>query len=681
MKKKANSNLILIAFTLFVILLVSYSNHFYNTFHFDDSHTIENNPYIKNINNCLKFFYTPQMFSTLPSHWGLRPIVSVSLAVDYWMAGGLNPFYFHLSTFIWFILIGVLLYFVYRKLLQQAVTSEWTDYLALLLAGWYSLHTANAETINYIISRSDVLSTFFIVLSFAIYILAPSKRKYYFYIIPAVLGVFTKETVLTLVIILFFYINLFEKNISLADHFKKKNFPAILKTIVTLLPLFFCVAAVQYYTLSKMQSTSDMNNPWGHYVLTQSFVWVRYVIAFFLPVNLSADSDWGVIANGFDERIIVGLIFIVALVYTIFKTSNKKETRPITLGLIWFSVSLLPTSLTPFAEVTNDHRMFFAFIGLALATGNYILLLMQKIKSKDGNPFQLQRLVLVGLFVVVCLNAYGVYQRNKVWKTEASLWYDVTIKSPANGRGLMNYGLTQMAIGNYEVANTYFQKALVYNPYYDALFINIAVLKGATNKQQEADENFKKAIQFNRNSHQPYFFYARYLKETHRYEEAEQMALKAVELNPYATEPLQMLASIYGETQNWDKLVVTANKILAILPTDELGQKFLLAGTNRKPLGVAPIANTKPVTAADYINQSLMFYNNKEYQKCIDACLNALKIDPNSADAYNNMGAAYNGLTEWQKAIDACTKALELNPGFQLAKGNLNWAKSQLNKK
>jgi len=97
------------------ILLISYSNHFYNTFHFDDSHTIENNPYIKDINNCLKFFYTPQMFSTLPSHWGLRPLVSVSLAVDYWIAGGLNQFYFHLSTFIWFILIGVKLYFEYTK--------------------------------------------------------------------------------------------------------------------------------------------------------------------------------------------------------------------------------------------------------------------------------------------------------------------------------------------------------------------------------------------------------------------------------------------------------------------------------------------------------------------------------------------------------------------------------------
>ncbi|MEI6584790.1 MAG: tetratricopeptide repeat protein [Sediminibacterium sp.] len=672
--------LLALALLLFSIFLLSYSNHFNNTFHFDDSHTIEDNPYIKNINNCAKFFYTPQMFSTLPSHWGLRPIVSVSLAVDYWLAGELNPFYFHLSTFIWFTLICVLLFFVYQKILNQAIDNEWTKYCALLIAAWYAMHTANAETINYIISRSDVLSTFFILLSFGIFILAPKKRKYFLYIIPAVIGVFTKETVLTLVIILFFYINLFEKNISIAGHFKKTNFNAIFKTILSLLPLFFCVAAVQYYTLSQIKSTNDISNPLGYYILTQSFVWVRYTIAFFIPANLSADSDWGVISNIFDERIIVGLIFISLLVYTIFKTSLKKETKPISFGLIWFSVSLLPTSIAPFAEVTNDHRMFFAFIGLALATGNYVLLLVQKIKSNSANQLSLNRLLLFGVFAVICLNANGVYQRNKVWKTEESLWYDVTVKSPANGRGLMNYGLTQMAKGNYDGANTYFQKALFYNPYYDALYINIAILKAATNQNQEAEDNFKKAIEYNkRSSHLPFYYYARYLKNNQRYTEAEQMALKSNAVNPYSIEPLDMLAAIYSETQQWDKLVETANKILQIQPNNLKGKNYLLNGTNKKPLESKSIV--KPVTSADYINQSLLFYNTKEFQKCIDACNSALKIDSNNADAYNNMGAAYNQLAEWQKAIEACSKALQLNPSHRLAKGNLNWAKSELNKK
>lgn len=143
--------------------------------------------------------------------------------------------------------------------------------------------------------------------------------------------------------------------------------------------------------------------------------------------------------------------------------------------------------------------------------------------------------IAVGILLVLGLNAYGVYQRNKVWHTEESLWYDVTLKSPLNGRGLMNYGLTQMQKGNYAVADVYFERALTYLPYYNLLYINMGVLKGAMNKPQEAEANFKKAIAISPADFQSYVFYARYLKEVNRFAEANAMAQKALQLNPYST--------------------------------------------------------------------------------------------------------------------------------------------------
>lgn len=680
MKDNSKNKIPFIAISVILLgaLILSYSNHFYNTFHFDDSHTIESNPYIKNINNCWAFFYSPQMFSSLPSHWGLRPLVSVSLAIDYWMGNSLNPFYFHLSTFIWYIVLCIILFFINKKIISQSISFEFTQWSALFITAWYALHTANAETINYIISRSDVLSTFFILCSFAIFILYPNKRKWYLYIIPALLGVFTKETVLTLVIILFFYINIFEKSMSVADHFKKKYFQSILQTILTLLPLFICVAALQFYTLSFAHSTKDISNPLGYYILTQPYVWVRYFIAFFIPANLTADSDWGVIMNIFDERVIIGLLFIIGLIYLIVKTSLKKETKPIAFGLIWFSVTLLPTSIAPFAEVTNDHRMFFPFIGLALAIGQSINLFFISLSAKYNNQKAIRFIFIISMVIVVSMNAYGVYQRNKVWKTEESLWYDVTIKSPANGRGLMNYGLTLMARGDYANANIYFQKALIYNPYYDVLYTNIAVLKAATLQPEEAEINFKKALEFNKESSQsPYLFYAAFLKNNKRYTEAETIGLKAQKINSYNTEPLELLAAIYSETAQWDKLVATANNILSIDPSSEKGKAFLKMGQDRKPIEVN---NSPSNSVVDLINKSLLLYNEKKYEKCIEVCNEVLKIDPKNADAYNNIGAAYNELKQWQKAIDACTKALEFNPKHKFANGNLNWAKSELKK-
>jgi hypothetical protein len=55
--------------------------------------------------------------------------------------------------------------------------------------------------------------------------------------------------------------------------------------------------------------------------------------------------------------------------------------------------------------------------------------------------------VAAGCALVLLAFAAGTWERNKVWRTEESLWYDVTLKSPYNGRGLMNYGLTQMQKG------------------------------------------------------------------------------------------------------------------------------------------------------------------------------------------------------------------------------------------
>lgn len=678
--KKTNRNIIVLAVTFLIILIASYSNHFNNGFHFDDMHTIVNNVHIRDMKNIPEFFSNPKMFSASPAHWGLRPIVTTSTAFDYWLAGGLKPFYFHLSTFIWHIFLCVILFFVYKNLLKKTTNEGWISYVAIVTTGWFALHTANAETLNYIISRSDVLSTFCIVAAFSIFISYPNKRKYFLYIIPAILGVFAKETMLVLVMLLFFYILLFEKGLSIASIFKKSNFKQVLNTVVTLLPLFLILVAAQFYTLSHVKAIDGITNPFGYYILTQSYVWLRYFLAFFVPSNLSADSDWGVIKNIFDERILCGLIFVTTLFVTIFKTSKNKETKPIAFGLIWFSVALLPTSLAPFAEVTNDHRMYFPFIGLAFSVVCFISLQISKYNQQNIQLKRTVPIVSTCLFIVISLNAFGVYQRNKVWKTEESLWYDVAIKSPMNGRGLMNYGLTQMEKGNFDVANDYFQRALIYNPYYHSLFINIGILKGATGKVQEADSYFQKAILYGPKYVEPYAYYAKFLLQNNRLEEARLMAEKALTIDPYSTTSLHSLMIIYNQLQLWDELVETANKTLALLPSDTTALTFLEAGKNRTVANNKVSKIQKPLTAADYINLSLTYYNEKQYQKCIDACYEALKLQPDYADAYNNIGAAYNQMGQWQKGVDACTKAIQLNPNHQLAIANLKWAKSQIKK-
>src|SRR5438132_8724791 len=94
---------------LALILLAAYANHFHNSFHSDDAHTIVNNAAIQSLKNIPRFFTHARTFSSLPSNQSYRPLVSTLLAIDYWLGaspaptGGLNPFWFHLSIFALFV--------------------------------------------------------------------------------------------------------------------------------------------------------------------------------------------------------------------------------------------------------------------------------------------------------------------------------------------------------------------------------------------------------------------------------------------------------------------------------------------------------------------------------------------------------------------------------------------------
>ena len=53
---------------LLIAILAVYANHFQNSFHFDDAHTVENNASIRDLRNIPLFFCDATTFSSLPSN-------------------------------------------------------------------------------------------------------------------------------------------------------------------------------------------------------------------------------------------------------------------------------------------------------------------------------------------------------------------------------------------------------------------------------------------------------------------------------------------------------------------------------------------------------------------------------------------------------------------------------------
>jgi protein O-mannosyl-transferase len=652
---------------LLIVTVFTYSNHFENSFHFDDSHSVQSNVYIRDIKNIPLFFKDGTTFSSLPVNQSYRPIVSTSLAFDYWLGEGYNMFYFHLSIFILFLLQGVLMFYLIRKVLNLAWQTEWNEYIALFATAWYLLHPANAETINYVIARSDSLSTLFVVLAFVMYMYSSVSRKFHLYLIPVAIGALAKPPAVMFAPMLFFYVAFFEKDLSLHDFFSRKSFSKVIDTVKVTLPSFLFVAFM-FVFIQKMEP--DTWVPGGtskfNYLITQPFVMVYYVATFFLPVSLSADTDWSPLQSISDMRFWIGMMLVVGMVFAAIVFSKDKRFRPISWGIIWFFLALLPTSsVVPLAEVMNDHRLFFPYVGLVISVTWTIALLLYKWKEKIMGNSSYKISLLAVIFVLLGTYAYGTYQRNEVWKTEESLWLDVTIKSPKNGRGMMNYGLTQMRKGNYDIAYKYFLKAEELTPFYSYVFINKAICMNAMGKDKaEVERNFKRAIELNPNHYNGYYFYGDWLLNNGRTKEAADNLAMAVRNSPNFIDARHRLMTAYAMLEDFGNLKMVAEQTLAIIPNDPIALKYI--NTNSGEIEIKD--------ESFYINKGLAYYNSGNYEEAIKNWEEVIKLNAKNAIAYNNIGSAYNLMKKWDEAIPYFNKALELNPDFQLAKNNLQAA-------
>ena len=603
----------------------AYSNHFHNSFHFDDTHAVVENPNIRSLRNLPHFFTDATTFSVLPPNRSWRPLVTASLAIDYWLGKGLSPFWFHLSTFLWFLIQIGLTFLLFERLFDAASPHLSNPYLALFGAALYGLHPACAETVNYVIQRGDLYSTLGVVAGLYLYVMRPTWRKYGLYLAPVAAGLLSKPPAVVFPGLVFLYAFLLEER-------------SVMRSAIAALPSL-ALSMVFVAVNSAMTPSTFVSGAFSPtaYRITQPYVALRYFISFFLPVRLSADTDLRPLSSAADPAALAGLAFLAVLLGAIWLLSRRPESKPAAFGLAWFLIALVPAALVPLAEVENDHRMFFPFVGMSLSVACLLGVLWRHLRT--GVP---RAIAAACALAVLAGCGYGVHVRNQVWRDDLSLWRDVTIKSPANGRGHMNYGLALMSRGDLDGALAAFTRALAYTPSYSLLEINLGIVNGALHRDAEAERHFQRALTLAPSDSTPRFYYARWLEEKGRGADALAQASAALALN--AAQP--------GAQEMVRRLQATA------------------------PAAPAPQV-LQPRTPEQWLELSLTYYQQGRFMESVAAAQTAVYLRPGYAEAYNNVGAAYAALHLWDAAIRADSEALRLKPDFPLARNNLAWAMEQ----
>jgi tetratricopeptide (TPR) repeat protein len=665
-------------FALAAVLAVcaAYANSFENGFHFDDFHTVTDNPAVRSLENVPRFFTDATTFSVLPANRTYRPTVSTSLALDYALGHGYVPLWFHVSTFAVFLLLLALLWAIYVRAMEatsifgsgespgpkrrtRANTRDFrrsrgheADVLwALGGAAWFGLHPAMAETVNYVIQRGDIFCTTGCVGALVLWAQWPQGRRWGIYLLPLVFALLSKPPAAVFPALLLFWVFFFETDGATGARWKR-SFLAILPSLAVTAMLMLLQSRMTPKTFfPSMISPTD-------YRLTQAVVWLRYFAELFLPLHLNVDTDLPAYSQ-LNAAVAAGLVFVAALSVAIWLCARRRRLYPIAFGLIWFVVTQLPTSLYPLSETENDHRMFFSFPGLILAVLWGLRLLAARMLRGEARAW-LRPVLVACAFLALSGYAWGVHVRNRVWRTEDSLWRDDVQKSPHNGRGLMIYGLTRMNAGDNAGALDYFTRALKYTPNYATLEVNLGIVNGLLGRQDAAEQHFLRAISLSPADDTTHSYYGRWLKERGRYADAGAQLRQAIAINPVRAFPRDVLIETLQDDGDAQGARQAAKETLAAIPGDAEA--------------AAALAHPVVQNAAFWINLSLTQFRNAQYEASIVSAHKALAMNPDAtiaAEADNNIGAAAGATGKWDEAIKKEREALKLDPALQIAQNNL----------
>ncbi|MDE3151775.1 MAG: hypothetical protein KGL93_05960 [Gemmatimonadota bacterium] len=666
-----------------LLFVAAYADSWRNAFHFDDSHVIVDNPAIASLRNAPRFFTDARTFSSLPANQTYRPLVSLSLAVDHAVAqaitgDGLDPRAYHATQLALLALTALLLGLLAVRLFRAAAPEgeagrAWTAGAAVVAAGLFALHVANSEVGNYISARSETISAIGVLLALLLYARGGRWRAWHLYLIPMALGALAKTPAVLFAPLLLCWTLLVEEQLSPAELRTPERRTAARRAVIATIPAF--VAAVVLYVFVEGMNPAGQTYGGGArlpYMWTQTWVWVRYAGLFFVPTGLSADTDWTVFGSPLDLRVLAGLLLLVASVWGAIAASRRRETRPIALGLAWYWLGLVPATVIPLAEVTNDHRPFFAYLGLTLAAVWAAALVCRRLWS----PRVAARAAAAGAALVLIAHAAGTRARNRAWATEATLWADVVRVSPANGRGLMNYGLSAMSAGRLAEARVMFDSAAKLLPAYPLVFVNRAIAENAQGDSAAAASDFVAALRLAPGDADVHRYYGRWLVEHGRGPEALVQYAMAAAGRPEDIGARHEQLLLVAATGNAAATQALADSVLALAPGDSIAAALAAGRATVQAAHGAAITGLSD--SQRWFLSGVALTNVGRHAEAVQAYREAVAADPANAAAWDNLGWSLGRLGFYFQARAPMERAAALAPNDARVRANLAWILSRL---
>jgi hypothetical protein len=242
--------------------------------------------------------------------------------------------------------------------------------MGLFTALLFAVHPVQTEAVTYIISRTELLATFFYLSAVVLFIQGAQKpQPIYYYagvFFSALLSMSSKEWAVTLPAILMLYDYLF-----LSDRNVKKVLSHSPAFVLAALPWGIILYNLNLFTNSSVgfnmsSVTVGVAPPTTvTYLLTSINVLWTYMRLLFLPVSMNLDYDYPIAKTLFEFPTLLSLLGHVLLVGAAWWAYLKKGWLLIPFGVAWFYIVLSPVqSFVPIKDIIFEHRVYMPSIGI-----------------------------------------------------------------------------------------------------------------------------------------------------------------------------------------------------------------------------------------------------------------------------------------------------------------------------
>jgi len=396
-------------------------------------------------------------------HGEYQPVKLLSYLADDVTYGaiGVNVLWgMHLTNVLFHVVNAILVALICIAVVRDLVPDGREGSMALavgLMAGvYFVLHPAHVESVAWLSSRKDVLSFFFMALSFLVFrgfALGGGPWRAAACAVLFALALASKAVVLSfpLIALAWWWLAGWKGGFKVL---------AVLAALFALTGVDMAIGA--HAAAAAGYSGAPVSGSYFLQFLTAIKTFPFYMRLLLFPVHMCAIYPLQAATGMTDPALWWGALMIAAQLAVVAFV----PARPAKFIVLWYILALLPVlEFVPTAAVPSlaaDRYVYVASVPFALAPALITWRVRGALTARGAVPVASALLAAAMLYAGV-LGA-ATWSRNRVWRSSTALWRDVLATNPTSSIALVNLGQVYMDSGDLLEARKLFREAVRTNP-------------------------------------------------------------------------------------------------------------------------------------------------------------------------------------------------------------------------